>query len=139
MRLVQLLVIVVIVATGVVALVGFVGSQDSPELSEAEIKDTLEGLPYRFSYREVEHSGGDLVVATAYRSDSATQFAVLSGDPEVEGRLLPRGPVEEAGIGDGGPNALFLRLAETKKASATVQVRIQFALCEARLGHECGV
>ena len=132
-------VVVVAVLVGVAVLVW--ASPGRPQLSEDEIKATLEGLPYDYRYQAREYSGGALVVATAYKGKTATHFAVLSGDPQWEGRLMPRGFIEQVGIGGGetSVNDLFIRTAVTEKSNIGVQVEIESALCAERMGHECGV
>ena len=114
-------------------------AHDSPQLNEGEIKSTLEKLPYRYRYRDVPHSGGALVVGTAYSGDSATQFAVLSDGPMFDGVLFPHArTVEESGMG-GGANDLFFKVAAGPRYSVRVANEMEGALCAARVGQPCGI
>ena len=137
----RLVSILAVALAAIAVVVWALAKRDPPQLDEGEIKSALEKLPYRYRYRDVPHSGGALVVGTAYAGHSMTRFAVLSDGPEFDGVLFPHArTVEESGMGGGhgSPNDLFFRVA-SPPYSVRVANEMESALCAARNGHPCGI
>jgi hypothetical protein len=66
-------------------------SVNSGDLSEGRIHTALESFPFKYRYRQVNYSGDGAVVAGLARlGRHATYFAVIAGDPRIEGRAIPR-------------------------------------------------
>jgi hypothetical protein len=105
-------------------------------LTEEKIKSVLEDQPFEYDYRDVSYSGDGAVVAGAARDDrSVTHFAVIAGSPTFSGRLLPK---SKNVIGTFG-NGLTVKALATPRWNQEFLTDIDFALCEAQEGHNCGV
>jgi hypothetical protein len=76
----------------------FCGCGNGASFSDGEIRSALETLPHRFDYRDVAHTGGSVVAGTASLGRHRVYFAVLSGNPKIQGRAVPRQPLPGGGF-----------------------------------------
>lgn len=117
----------------------------SGQLSEQEIKSVIEGALPRatFRYDRINYSGDGAVVAgKATRGRDFTFFKVVSGNPDYKGRHLPKSIFAPPGVVEGGD--LVIRVAQDRRGPGAepdlgMSLAIDDALCDYRIGGDCGV
>lgn len=115
----------------------------SGPLSEEEIKSVMESALPRatFRYDRIAYSGDGVVVAgKATKGSEYTFFKVVSGKPDYKGRHLPKSIFAPPGVVEGD---LVIRVAQDRRGpgsdpSLAMSLAIGDALCEFRIGGDCG-
>ena len=128
----------------VLAASGVSRGPGSGPLSEREIKSVIMGSLPRATVRfdRITYDGNGAVVAgKATRGKDFTFFQVVSGDPGYRGRHIPKHIVAPPGSVEGD---LVIRVAQGRRGPGPdpnlgMSVTIEFALCDYRIGGECGV
>jgi hypothetical protein len=111
-------------------------------LSEADIRASLERLPFQYSYRDVSYSGeGAVVAGSASVGRHKTYFAVISGNPKLETRAVPRQRRPDGSFQHGvdstrGPGYLT-QFVYTRTSIPRLSDEIDSAICSASGGGSC--
>jgi hypothetical protein len=109
-------------------------------MTDSQVRDALDGLPYEIEYRAVPHDG-TLVVGDAGWKDVSMPFAVVGFRTKYDARLFPKGSgfIEETGLK--GMTTMFPTAHGTKEEVVRLfrmMDGIDDALCRARFGEPCG-
>jgi len=107
----------------------------SGSLSAGDIRAALEKLPYRYEYRDVRYSGhGAIVAGKAMLGPHLTYFAVIAGEPTIDGRAIPRQRLPNGGFQHGvdetpGPGYVA-KYVYTRTSTPRISGDIDLAICE---------
>jgi hypothetical protein len=107
----------------------------SGSLSAGDIRRALEKLPYRYEYRDVKYSGhGAVVAGKAMLGPHLTYFAVIAGEPTIDGRAIPRQKLPNGGFQHGvdetpGPGYVA-KYVYTRTSIPRISGDIDLAICE---------
>jgi hypothetical protein len=107
----------------------------SGSLSPGDIRAALEKLPYRYEYRDVRYSGhGAVVAGKALLGPHLTYFALIAGDPIIDGRAIPRQRLPNGGFQHGvdetpGPG-FVAKYVYTRTSIPRISGDIDLAICE---------
>jgi hypothetical protein len=121
------------------------GGGSANGLSETDIRQALERLPYHFDYRPASYSGSGSVVAGVARfGPHATDFAVIGGHPKINGRVVPRQRLPGGGFQHGVDTASGssgapweTEFVYTHTSIPRISEDIDTAICEAAGGKGC--
>jgi hypothetical protein len=126
-----------------VALLVVVGCGDGIEegkaLTDEDIHAALESLPFRYEYRDIDHSGhGSVVAGSAHLGRHMTYFAVIAGEPTIKGRVVPRQRLPNGGYQHGvdstqGPGYVT-KFVYTRSSIPRISNQIEDAICDASGG-----
>jgi hypothetical protein len=131
-----------VIAALVVSAIATTGCGGSESLTETSIHSALEKLPYRYSYRNVTSSGDGVVVAGIARlGGHATYFAVIAGQPKVEGRVVPRQALPngglQRGVDDAHGSGYVTKFVYTPTSIPQISGDIDAAICDASGEQSC--